>query len=98
MDVFVLHHVHTFDNGDEDVKLIGVYSSLVTAQTAITRLKYQPGFRELPEGFTISQYRVDTDHWIEGYTTMDPKNEHLGVVLLIVALFLRKHPTISPQP
>ncbi len=25
MEIFVLHHVHIFDDGEEDVKLIGLY-------------------------------------------------------------------------
>lgn len=75
MDVFVLHHVHRFNDGEENAKLIGVYSSLVTARAAIVRLQSQPGFRELPDAFTISKYQLDLDHWTEGYTTLDPANE-----------------------
>jgi hypothetical protein len=71
MDVFVLHHVHVFDDGEEDVKLIGVYSSQANAVAAIDRLRQQPGFRDMLEGFTISRYPIDLDHWTEGYVTID---------------------------
>lgn len=70
MDVFILHHVHTFEDGNEDVKLIGVYSSHESAAAAIERLRQQPGFCDAPEGFIIDRYPLDVDHWTEGYVTI----------------------------
>lgn len=66
--------------GTDDSKLIGVYSSRAAAEAAVIRLRAQPGFRELPSivntdadedagGFHIDQYRMDEDHWREGYIT-----------------------------
>lgn len=75
MEVFILHHIHTFDDGEEDVKLIGVYSSKALAIAAISRLQKQPGFSETPEGFTISGYQLDIDHWIEGYVTISSEED-----------------------
>lgn len=74
MKVYVLQHEHTLDDHD-DVKFIGVYSTQTQAENAIVRLGKQPGFKELPEGFTISEYEVDKDHWVEGYVTYRPPNE-----------------------
>jgi hypothetical protein len=51
MDVFLLWHVHEFVDGEEDDKLIGVYSTEDKAKEAQRRLASQPGFRELPNGF-----------------------------------------------
>ena len=68
--VYVLQHVHSVDDGAEDVKLIGVYSSRENAQTAITRLGLAPGFSEEPAGFHIDEYQVDKDQWVEGYSTL----------------------------
>jgi hypothetical protein len=65
--VFVLQHVHTREDGLEDVKFIGVYSSHEKAQAAAARLGRQPGFVDAPDGFHIDEYRVDQDHWAEGY-------------------------------
>ena len=50
-----------------DLKLIGAYTSSVAAEGAIARLSEQPGFRELPEGFSVSELPLDRDHWREGY-------------------------------
>jgi hypothetical protein len=68
--VYVLQHVHALDDGAEDVKFIGVYSSRENAQAAITRLCQAPGFCEAPTGFHIDEYQVDRDQWVEGYSTI----------------------------
>lgn len=70
MKVFVLQHVHTFEDGEEDIKMIGVYSTLERAAAAIERLSIQPGFCDLLEGFAIDPYVLDEDHWTEGYVTV----------------------------
>lgn len=69
--VCVLQHVHVAPNGDEDVKLIGVYVTEADAQAAVSRLRQQPGFREQPEGFHISRYELNKDHWTEGFIGWD---------------------------
>lgn len=68
--VYVLQHVHESADGGEDIKLIGVYSSREKAQAAVARLCQTPGFRDEPAGFSIDEYGVDQDHWVEGYSTV----------------------------
>jgi len=76
--VFILQHVHVLPDGEEDVKLIGVYRTHEAAYAAIERLIVQPGFCEHPRllnpsvddegsGFTLDEYELDKDHWIEGF-------------------------------
>jgi hypothetical protein len=65
--VFVLQHEHARGDGVEDVKFIGVYSSRERADAAVARLGRLPGFSDAPEGFHVDEYRVDQDHWVEGY-------------------------------
>jgi len=65
--VFVVQHVHTRDDGEEDVKFVGVYSSREKADAAVSRLSGQPGFADAPDGFSVDEYRVDKDQWVEGY-------------------------------
>ena len=65
--IFVLHHVHEAANGDEDIKLIGIYSSELLARAAIERLALQPGFRDHPDGFNIAEHEIDKDQWGEGF-------------------------------
>jgi hypothetical protein len=74
---FVLQHLHIFEDGSDDVKLIGIYSSRQAGEAAVERLRSQPGFCDYPElvdeegaGFYLSEYKVDKDHWSEGYVTV----------------------------
>ena len=68
--VYVLQHVHSADDGEEEVKFIGVYSSRESAEAAIIRLGKAPGFSEAPGGFHIDEYQIDKDQWVEGYSTL----------------------------
>jgi len=75
--VYVLHHVRKDDEYGDDAKMIGVYSfegSAIAAIAAISRLADQPGFRDYPEGFSISPYVLDRDHWAEGFINLS--DEH----------------------
>jgi hypothetical protein len=69
--VYLLWHRHPFENGPEDVKLIGVYESGFAARQAQARVAGQPGFRDYPEGFQICAYEVGQDHWTEGFVLID---------------------------
>ncbi len=67
MNVYIVQHVHALDDGDEDVKFIGVYSSKDRAEATVGRLSLQPGFSDSPDGFTIDAYGIDQDQWVEGF-------------------------------
>ncbi len=68
--VYVLQHVPSAEDGGEDVKFIGVYSSRENAKAAIARLTRAPGFSDEPAGFHIDEYQVDNDQWVEGFATL----------------------------
>ena len=68
--VFVLQHVHSREDGVEDVKFIGAYSSREKADAAVARLSCLPGFSDAPDGFHVDEYRVDQDQWVEGYVVV----------------------------
>lgn len=68
--VFVLHHGHVLEDGEEDVKLIGCYSSRAAADAAIQRLRHKPGFDITPDDFTIDEYVLDQDNWADGFVTV----------------------------
>jgi hypothetical protein len=69
-DVFVVQHLNVHDDGEEDVKFIGVYSTREAAQDAVTRLRLKPGFCDTPDGFSIDLHEMDQDGWPEGYVTV----------------------------
>jgi hypothetical protein len=70
-EVYVLQHVYERADGDEEAKFIGVYTSADLATKASERLRSQPGFREHPDGFQISVYELDKDHWTEGFISWE---------------------------
>lgn len=61
---YLLQHENPLN---EDVKVIGLYSSEASAREAIARLQAQPGFCDYPDGFSIDLYELDRDHWTEGF-------------------------------
>jgi hypothetical protein len=69
MIVFILWHVHPPDT-EEQENLVGIYTTEVEARAAADRLKRTLAFMNCAEGFHIDQYRLNKDHWIEGYTTI----------------------------
>ncbi len=81
--VFVLSHLHVYDDGSEDIKLLGVYSSHQSALQAVERLRLVAGFRDFPDlvadlgagpaegsGFYLDKYLLDQDSWSEGFVTV----------------------------
>lgn len=71
-DVFVLWHIHDLGDGEEDSKLIGIYTSRELAEAAKVRIGTRPGFVDTPQGFIIDWHRLNEDGWTEGYMTIRP--------------------------
>jgi hypothetical protein len=71
MEVYLLWHTHVDDRleGGEDIKLIGVYSSIDEANSAIQRKGQCEGFIDHKDGFEISTYTLNKDSWTEGFVT-----------------------------
>jgi len=67
MNVILLQHICVSADGLEDVKIIGVYSSLDYAHFAIATLSSITGFSKEPDGFIIDEYTLDKNHWSEGF-------------------------------
>jgi hypothetical protein len=68
-DVFLVHHVNQISDDEEDIKLIGVFSSEKKARHAIDCARNLPGFSEVSNGFSINRYQIDKRAWPEGYIT-----------------------------
>lgn len=72
MVVYLLFHTNEVNPGEDEDKLIGVYSSRKNAEAARDRAARLPGFRDVPAGFCIDECSLDEDHWTEGYITVRP--------------------------
>jgi hypothetical protein len=58
-------------NGDEDERLLGVYSSERAANERIEQARKLPGFQNARDGFHVDAYEVDRDEWPEGFKHRD---------------------------
>ena len=72
--VYVVQHVHIINDDEEDVKMIGVYSTEQLGHEVVARLLLQPGFYDVPDGFHVDRYELDKDHWTEGFITVNPSD------------------------
>jgi hypothetical protein len=58
------------EEGGDDVKLLGVYSSREKAESRIIEARQSPGFSNEPLCFHIDHYTIDDDEWTEGFVTV----------------------------
>jgi hypothetical protein len=76
--VFLLQHCRVDEFACDNIKVVGIYSSRQEAEGAVERLRSLPGFRDHPHiidalsdeegsGFTIDDYWIDEDNWVEGF-------------------------------
>ncbi|HMI97957.1 MAG TPA: hypothetical protein VK479_15720 [Micropepsaceae bacterium] len=65
--VYVLWHTYQKTSGDDEEKLIGIYSTEGNARTIIERIKSKPGFRDHPTGFQVVPVTLDQSEWLEGF-------------------------------
>lgn len=72
--VFLLFHTHHLPSGEDDDKLLGVYSLREIAEKKIEE-KYRKlhGFCEPDGEFIIDEYTIDQDNWEEGFITTSPE-------------------------
>ncbi len=65
--LYLLWHTYEKKPGDEDTKLIGVYSSEERAKEALEKVRVKPGFRDYPDGFEIYEDELNMTDWREGF-------------------------------
>jgi len=65
--VHLLLHVHRYEDGHENIRVIGVFSSRRKARDAVRQLRNKSGFRERKKGFDLSTCVLDHAHWTQGY-------------------------------
>jgi hypothetical protein len=65
--VFVVFHEYEDNNGDDQTKFIGAYTTREKAEAAVDSLRMMPGFADCPSGFSIEFHTFDRTGWIEGF-------------------------------
>lgn len=69
-EVYVLQHSYALQNGCDETKLLGVFSSEEKAQEAIEMYRTLPGFCEHPQDFHLDKYLMNERYWTEGFFTI----------------------------
>lgn len=67
--VWVVQHSYELDGNDE-VKFIGVFSTLENAKKIVEKLKKKKGFKSYSKGFHIDKMALDQVFWLEGFETI----------------------------
>jgi hypothetical protein len=70
--VYLVQHSHELD-GEDEVKVIGVFSAKRHALAAVKFLQKQPGFRRHPNGFYVDRTNLNEIGWKEGFITVRPR-------------------------
>lgn len=65
--VYFLYYVYEFEDGHDDVRLLGVFSSKEKASTALQNIKKNPDCKKIKNLFSILQIIIDRLGWTEGY-------------------------------
>lgn len=66
MKVYLLFHEYEVD-GDEDLKVLGVFSSRAAAEAAVDKYRKLDGFSLYPNEFHIDGYELNVEHWTSGF-------------------------------
>lgn len=67
--VFLVTHSYELNEGEEEIKILGVYLSKAEGQLAVRRIKRSEGFRDHPRGFHVDRFEIGKDQWSEGFST-----------------------------
>ena len=66
--VYLLHFVYEFEDGHENIILLGVFSSRIKAKEALLRLKSNYKIKPISKYFVIDENTVNRMRWEEGFT------------------------------
>lgn len=67
--VYLIQHVN-INNDENDIKVIGIFSTLNKAKAAIKILSKKKGFKTSIKGFSTDEYELDKIFWSEGFITV----------------------------
>jgi len=70
--VYALWHIYELNEGEDESKLCGIFSTKAAALEAQATLTTQPGFRLHPDAFSIAKTLLNKPEWVEGFSTALP--------------------------
>jgi hypothetical protein len=61
-----------WDDNEDSVKVLGLYTTPALAEARIEHFRELPGFRETPGGFAVHPYELDQPLWLRGFRHSGP--------------------------
>jgi hypothetical protein len=74
--VWQLHHVRDTAGGCEDIKQIGLFATEAEAHSIMQEIRVEPGFREFPDGFVISEVLLGHVAFDQGFVITESKDDN----------------------
>lgn len=68
--IFFLDYVYEFEDGHDDIRLLGVFSSREKAKLALSKIKKNPELKKVAKYIVISDDVIDELGWMEGFVTL----------------------------
>ena len=68
--IYFLDYVYEFEDGHDDIKLLGVFSSKENAKLALEKIKANPEYKKIAKYIVISKGTMERVGWEEGYFTI----------------------------
>ena len=68
--IYFLDFVYEFEDGHDDIKLLGVFSSKKNAKLALEKIKANPEYKKITKYIVISEDSMETLGWEDGYMTV----------------------------
>jgi len=68
---YLLQHSYEDDDGCEETKIIGIFSTEEKAKEVAQVYRTIEGFSRYPDCFFIDAYELDKQFWTEGFITIE---------------------------
>ena len=73
--VYLVQHSYELNEGENETKIIGVFSSLKKAQLIINKYRTIKGFKRYQNEFHVDKYRLNENWWKDGFITIRGKSK-----------------------
>lgn len=69
--LYLLYYVCEFEDGHDDVRILGVFSSIGKAKKALAEIIKISELRKVKKNFVIDEDKIKLLDWEEGFITVD---------------------------
>ena len=69
--IYFLDYVYEFDDGHEDIRLLGVFSSKEKAKIALQNIIKNQKYKKIKKYIVMSEDVINRLGWIDGFVTLD---------------------------